>query len=165
MTDTLCHNLKVTCQNGATCTQTQAYFNPTLHTLSLSVCIMLAESVILYSLYAEPLCLSQSHIGVVDLPCPSRSWPPNGSRGGAHMPVWTRVGSGWHSAAGGPWWSGFQSSACTGAASVAPQGHRTHCTLTTNWPPSWETGEREGHFFQTTLADFRAGHVNMLLSR
>lgn len=76
-------------------------------------------------------------MSVVDLPCSSLSWPPSGSRGRAGRPVWTLVGWGWHSAVGGPWWSGSRSSACTGAASAASRGHRTRCTLTMHWPPSY----------------------------
>lgn len=91
-------------------------------------------------------CSSQSCARVADLPSSSPSWPPSGSRHWADRPVWTLVGWGWHSAVGGPWWICSQSSACTGAASAAPQGHRTHCTLTMNWPPSYHTdsaGDRE----------------------
>lgn len=135
-------------------TSMHAYFNPTL-TLSLTVCVMSVDSDIHYlvSHFRVHIHLhKQMHWRTgVDLPCSSRSWPPSGSKGGAGMPVWTLAGWGWHSAADGPWWSGSQNSACTGAASAALRGHRTHCTLTMHWPPSWqmrlEERMRENHTY------------------
>lgn len=108
---------------------------------SPSVCSVFAFKMrwLPFFLTLRTLTLLQSRASVDDIPGSSRSWPPSGSTAWADTPVWTLVGLGWHSAVGGPWWNGSQSSACTGAASAGPRGHRTHCTLTMNWPPSWVT--------------------------